>query len=372
MRYSHLLCALSLALSGLLGCTSAREKCAADRVANDDACRDACDEGDMPSCLAAAHTHDELHESKPSREEAEQAVRLYERACEGGQLEACASALRGLLRGPSRADPDEAAPDEVHDAAARRRAMLLRACELDDRLLCEEAADAFLGVDREKAEALGRRACSLEHDDRLQREACEGERTSLAERAQRGAQGCAAGKPGGCLELANAVVHADLPRAREAYAKECKRRGLVQEGKTDACVAVYEKAATARALPAAEPSVTDRPDARVLLRSLTLEPSKPERPSAEQVRQVVDEGTAPLQACYAAALTRNPELSGSLSLHFTVDALGEPWNLREEDLKLVDVQAVECVKKAAAAWRFPEPNRGTIDVQARFSFRIER
>ena len=372
MRTSHALCAITLALVSLLGCTPADEKCAADRLANHDACQTACDQGHMPSCLAAANTHDERYEAKPSKQEAEQAVRLYERACEGGQLEACASALRGLLQGPSREDPNKTTPDAVSDAPTRRRALLLQACALDDPHWCEEAADAFLGVDGEKAEALGRKACSLEYADRVKRDACETKRAALVQQASRGAEGCASGRPGGCLELANAVVRTDLSRAREAYAKECKRRGLLNDGKTDACVAVYEKAATARTLPAAEPSIADRTDARVLLRSLALDPSKPDVPSAEQIRKVVDEGSRPLQACYAAALGRNSKLSGSLTLLLTIDAFGEPWNIREQDLKLLDLQAVECVKKAAGTWRFPQPSRGTIDVQAHFVFRIER
>ena len=167
------------------------------------------------------------------------------------------------------------------------------------------------------------------------------------------------------------MLLSDTTRARDAFAKECKRRRLLRDGKPDACVDLYVRSATERALPAAEPSIADRPNARVLLRSLTTAPSRPERPSPEHIREVVDKGTEGLRACYAAALGRNPNLSGTLTLRFTIDGLGEPWNVREDELKLLDLQAVECVKKAAAAWRFQEPNRDTIDVEAAFAFRLE-
>ncbi|MFW5739996.1 MAG: AgmX/PglI C-terminal domain-containing protein [Myxococcota bacterium] len=354
-----------------LGCTPPADKCASDRVQHLEACQTACEQGDMPSCLAAAHTFDERFEGAAEGADAEQAVGLYEKACEGGQFEACASALRGLLLGPSQQEPELEAPSSVDGAPARRRAILAKACGMDDKRLCEEASDAFLGVDAGKAAAMGRKACALTLTDRVKREACETERVSRANRAQTGAKACDGGQPGGCLMLGNALVHADRPRARAAYAKECKRRGLDRDGNAEGCVTVYERAALAHALPAAQPSIVDRPGARVLLRSLELDPSRPEQPSPEHVRQVIDEGTEALRACYGAAVTRNPKLTGSLALQFTIDALGEPWNIRESELKLVDVRAVECIKQAAAFWRFPEPNRDTIDVKAHFTFRLE-
>ena len=372
MRILRSLLPLAVATAWWLsGCTPPEQKCSQDRVGNLEACQSACEKGDMPSCFAAAHTFDERFEHGAAGSDAEQAAKFYEKACEGGELEACDNAVRGLLLGPSRERPELPAPHSVENAPERRRNILAKACSLDDRRRCMEASDAYLGEEREKSEQLGRKACSLEFADRVKREACEDERRSLAKRAEQGAKGCESGSPGGCLTLGNAVILSDRARAHEAYAKECKRRRLLDDGKPDRCVQVYEQAAIARKLPMAQPSISDRPNARVMLRSLTTQPSKPEKPSPEHIREVIDRGTESLRACYAAALSRNAKLTGTLTLAFTIDGLGEPWNIREQELKLVDLAAVECVKKAATTWRFDEPNRGTIEVEAAFAFRLE-
>lgn len=325
----------------------------------------------MPSCLAAAHSLDERFSETAAGTDAELAVQLYEKACLGGELEGCQAVLRGILQGPSREKPELPQPRAVDRAPERRRALLAKACTLGDGPLCSEAGDAHLGFDRTKAEQLGRQGCALQHGDRVERESCETEAAALAERAEKGATDCEAANPGGCLALGNAIAHADRIGAREAYDKECRRRRLVVDNKTDSCVAVYEKAFTSRRLPAAEPSIADQPNARVILRSLTIEPSRPERPTAEQIRERVEEGTTGLAACYASALGRNPKLTGALELHFTIDGLGEPFDVRDHELALVDVQAVECIKQRARAWRFPEPKQDTVRVEASFAFRIE-
>jgi hypothetical protein len=359
-------------LSAFTACTPDDQKCSQDRVGKVAACQTACDQGHMPSCLSAARTFDQKFEQSASRADAEQAVSLYERACEAGLLDACVGATWGILLGPSQDKPDLPPPSVVDRAPERRRALLAKGCGLEDRKCCIEASDAFLGEDRSKAEQLGRKACALEFGERGKREACEAERRSLAALAEEGAAACKSGLPGGCLTLGKALIHFDKGRAREAFERECKRRRLLRDGKTDACVEVYEQTATARALPAAEPSIVDRPHARVILLSVTMDPSRPERPSSEQVREVIDEGTKSLEACYASALSRNPKLKGSLTLLFTIDGLGHSWNVREQDLMLVDVRAVECVKQRASHWRFEEPKRDTIDVEAKLVFRIER
>lgn len=358
-------------LSALYACTPADQKCSQDRVGNLEACQTACDQGHMPSCLAAARSFDQKFEQNAARADAEQAVSLYEKACEAGLLDACVGATWGILLGPSQDKPDLSPPSVVDRAPERRRALLAKGCGLEDRKCCVEASDAFLGEDRLKAEQLGKKACLLEFSDRGKREACEAARLALAAQADEGAAACNSGHPGGCLTLGKALIHFDKVRAREAFGRECKRRRLLRDGKADACVQVYEQVATARALPAAEPSIVDRPNARVILRSVTMDPSRPERPSSEQVREVIDKGMKSLEPCYASALSRNPKLTGSLTLRFTIDGLGHPWNVRDEDLGLIDVKAVQCVKLRAEAWRFEEPDQDTIDVDAKIVFRIE-
>jgi hypothetical protein len=353
-------------------CAPPAKKCAEDRVGNLSACEQACDQNDVPSCVAAARTFDQRFVKEAAASDAERAVALYEKACEAGAIEACFGATRGILLGPSEGNPELPPPSRVDRGPERRRSVLAMGCALEDRRFCMEASDAFLGEDREKSQQLGKKGCALEFADRVKREMCEAERVALALGAQEGATGCESGRPGGCLALGNAIVHADRPRARNAYARECKRRRLDVGGNADACVKVYEDLALARKLPSAEPSISDRPGARVILRSLALDPSRPERPNAEQVRHVVDEGTKTLEGCYAAALRRNPKLAGTLTLRFTVDGLGQPWNVREDDLALVDVETVECVKRSAAAWRFPEPKQETVAVEAKLAFRLER
>ena len=363
---------LGVAALGMVGCASPAQKCANDRDKNLESCEIACENGDLPSCVSAARAYDQRYMKSGSVSDAERSVSMYEKSCLAGRKEACFGAVRGILLGPSESNPELSPPARVDRAAERRRVLLAKGCELDDPQFCKEASDAFLGEDAQRSEQLGRKYCVLELTDKGKRDACVMQREQRARQAQQGANRCASGQPGGCLALGNSVVTVDRVRAREAYARECKGRRLDVQGNADACVKVYESQGLATKLPAVEPSISDCRDARVILRSLRLIPESPSRPNPEQVREVVDRGTEALERCYAAGLRKNPKLAGSLTIRATIDGLGEIWNVQEDDIALIDLPTVECVKKEATTWRFPEPSQGTIQLEAKLAFRVER
>ena len=180
---------LLFCVAGSTGCSPPEQKCSEDRTGNIEACQEACEKGHTASCLAAAYTYDERFEKDSAGADAEKAVQFFEKGCLGGDVESCAAAVRGLLRGPSREHPELPAPHDVDDAPDRRRALLAKGCALDDFRLCYEAADAYLGVDREKAEQLGRKGCALELTDHVKRKACESERAAPRRVRRRGREG---------------------------------------------------------------------------------------------------------------------------------------------------------------------------------------
>jgi hypothetical protein len=59
-----------------------------------------------------------------------------------------------------------------------------------------------------------------------------------------------------------------------------------------------------------------------------------------------------VRRCYLAALAKRPGLRGTLTLHFTVNAVGKVEGFTATGL---DAGMAACVKAAAAAWRFPIP-----------------
>jgi hypothetical protein len=366
------LCALVL----VSGCKSDAEKCARDPAGNLALCEGTCESGTIASCVAAAHVYDERFEAggADAKLSAERAINYYEKACKGGESEACWAAIRGVLRGPTERDPDIVMGEPVPDAGRRRRVLLETGCTLGSLELCREVADALLGHEDDKAASYAGRCCEMEFDDDARRAACVSERAKLAKRAYDAARGCEQGKPGACRVLGSAVAKSDHPRAREAFDKECRRRRLLEGGSTKACVDTSMKAALTPELPEAlalptPPADAAAPSAVVMLSDVSLVPDRPSSPSPEAIRAELDRGTSELATCYRTARTDNPNLEGKLTLQFTIDGVGDTWDVHATKVELKDMRMVRCVVERAGVWRFPAPARETVAVQTTFTFR---
>jgi hypothetical protein len=75
--------------------------------------------------------------------------------------------------------------------------------------------------------------------------------------------------------------------------------------------------------------------------------------------EVLAQGRAPLDACYARARQARPDLRRtSVEITFTLDDSGKPVTVALEYRHRMDEAAKECMRTAALALQFPAPLRG--------------
>ena len=65
-----------------------------------------------------------------------------------------------------------------------------------------------------------------------------------------------------------------------------------------------------------------------------------------------------LRACYLPALKKKPELSGRVTVQFTISPAGKVIKSELQDSRLKDVRVEKCVVKAFRGWEFPKPPGG--------------
>lgn len=149
--------------------------------------RQGCNHGDPPSCLAAAEAH--MNRAKGDSAVIQEAVGLYQLACEGGLVEGCTSAAWRLAdASPSDAPPwfelgcglgDVPSCREIglaqmsgsyvpRDRAAARGS-LAQACRADDRAACAGLGELLKRTDPEAALDAASRACGLGSDKACRR-----------------------------------------------------------------------------------------------------------------------------------------------------------------------------------------------------------
>lgn len=75
-----------------------------------------------------------------------------------------------------------------------------------------------------------------------------------------------------------------------------------------------------------------------------------------------------LVACYEAALKKNPNLSGKITLRFTVGRVGKVTKVEIEVDTMHDEEVNQCIVDRASNWRFPAPQSGTDGVQFAYPF----
>jgi hypothetical protein len=105
---------------------------------------------------------------------------------------------------------------------------------------------------------------------------------------------------------------------------------------------------------------------------------QPERPiieegyagqvDASQLRREMKTRLGALRTCYERALKRNPALAGKLLLRFTILPAGTVMGVEVDSDSLNDADMAQCVRQSVAAWRFPAPNGGSVEVAFPFVF----
>ncbi|MCS6914589.1 MAG: AgmX/PglI C-terminal domain-containing protein [Myxococcales bacterium] len=92
----------------------------------------------------------------------------------------------------------------------------------------------------------------------------------------------------------------------------------------------------------------------------TLDPSA----VAAKIRQY----KGALVACYESALKRNPNLSGKITLRFTINRMGKVSKAEIETDTMHDEDVNRCIIERASNWRFPPPEGGGEEVQFAYPF----
>lgn len=75
-----------------------------------------------------------------------------------------------------------------------------------------------------------------------------------------------------------------------------------------------------------------------------------------------------LVACYESALKRNPNLSGKITLRFTISKMGKVSKAEIETDTMHDEDVNRCIIERASNWRFPAPQGGGEEVQFAYPF----
>ena len=86
------------------------------------------------------------------------------------------------------------------------------------------------------------------------------------------------------------------------------------------------------------------------------------------IDKVVNTNRFDLQLCFELALRRNQGLSGGMDFKWRLDSRGEMSELEVIASTIRDRQMEKCVLKKIASWRFPRPNRGSVEINHHFSF----
>lgn len=82
----------------------------------------------------------------------------------------------------------------------------------------------------------------------------------------------------------------------------------------------------------------------------------------EVVGGVISKNSRQVLACYETQLIRNPDLSGKVTVKFTIESNGRVGDVEIAESTLSDKGVEDCLKKRIQRWRFPEPKGGGICV----------
>jgi len=86
----------------------------------------------------------------------------------------------------------------------------------------------------------------------------------------------------------------------------------------------------------------------------------------DEIRKVVVAHIQEIRHCYNEGLVRDPEARGRVVLEFTIDTQGAVTRSAVESSDMADAAVPECMRAAAAGWRFPRPVGGAVAVSYPF------
>jgi outer membrane biosynthesis protein TonB len=87
----------------------------------------------------------------------------------------------------------------------------------------------------------------------------------------------------------------------------------------------------------------------------------------DQVGAVIHRHMSEIRYCYEAAMLRQPDVEGKLSVAFTIDGRGQVAASHAAGSSLADRQLDHCVVSRLATWKFPKP-RGGVRVAVNYPF----
>lgn len=90
--------------------------------------------------------------------------------------------------------------------------------------------------------------------------------------------------------------------------------------------------------------------------------------SKELIDKEVRRHRPQISFCYNAQLTRNPDLSGKVTLSWIIRLDGSVTSAKVKSSSLGNSDAESCMVRALGGWRFPKPEGGVVEVEYPFVF----
>ncbi|MEO6602361.1 MAG: AgmX/PglI C-terminal domain-containing protein, partial [Polyangiaceae bacterium] len=103
-------------------------------------------------------------------------------------------------------------------------------------------------------------------------------------------------------------------------------------------------------------------------RGLVIDPNSTGVLAEDAIDNVITAGYPLYARCYRDGVSRNNALDGTVRLHFVVGAAGSVSEVRDGGSDLTDRQVVDCIAEGFYALRFPDPQRGSVQVLYRIGF----
>ena len=103
-------------------------------------------------------------------------------------------------------------------------------------------------------------------------------------------------------------------------------------------------------------------------RGLVIDPSSTGILAEDAIDNVITAGYPLFARCYRDGVSRNNDLDGTVRLHFVVGSAGAVSEVSDGGSDLTDRQVVDCIAEGFYALRFPEPQRGSVQVLYRIGF----
>lgn len=103
-------------------------------------------------------------------------------------------------------------------------------------------------------------------------------------------------------------------------------------------------------------------------RGLVIDPNSTGVLAEDAIDNVITAGYPLFARCYRDGVSRNNELDGTVRLHFVVGTAGSVSEVSDGGSDLTDRQVVDCIAEGFYALRFPEPQRGSVQVLYRIGF----